>query len=228
MKKEVTIAASILTANFLSLKDDLLNLQNAGINHIHFDVMDHHFVTNLSFGPKILSDICQFSPNISIDCHMMVTITTTKVTEYLKPFVILPQVKTITLHYEALTATQLLEFLEWKNPGFKKGIAISPNTAITEVYQYLQFLDTILIMSVEPGAGGQQFLPSTLKKIRDLVKYIGNNYPDLTIAIDGGINDLTAKACVLAGANFLVAGSYLLNSSNSIKNQVEMLTNYEK
>lgn len=228
MKKEVTIAASILTANFLSLKDDLLSLQNAGINWIHFDVMDHHFVANLSFGAKILNDVCRFNPNINIDCHMMVKITTTKVHEYLKPFIILPQVKNITLHYEALTSAQLIEFLEWKNPGFKKGIAINPNTPISKIYQYLVHLDTILIMSVQPGAGGQSFLDTTIDKIKKLVKHIDNNFPNLTIAIDGGINDLTAKVCISAGANYLVAGSFLLNSPNSIKKQVELLTDYEK
>ncbi|WP_425381602.1 ribulose-phosphate 3-epimerase [Spiroplasma endosymbiont of Polydrusus pterygomalis] len=228
MKKEVTIAASILTANFLSLKDDLLNLQKAGINWIHFDVMDHHFVDNLSFGAKILSDVCRFNANINVDCHMMVKITTKKVYDYLKPFIILPQVKTITLHYEALTPEHLKQFLEWKNPGFKKGIAINPNTPITKIYHLLEHLDTILIMSVPPGAGGQIFLNSTIEKIKNLVKHIDNSFPHLTIAIDGGINNLTASDCISAGANYLVAGSYLLNSGNSIKNQVAMLTNYEK
>ncbi|WP_338987516.1 ribulose-phosphate 3-epimerase [Spiroplasma endosymbiont of Dasysyrphus albostriatus] len=228
MKKEVTIAASILTANFLSLKDDLLNLQNAGINWIHFDVMDHHFVENLSFGAKILSDVCKFSSNINIDCHMMVKITTSKVCDYLKPFIILPQVKNINLHYEALTEEQLKEFLQWKNPGFKKGIAINPDTPISKIYDYLKDLDTILIMSVQPGAGGQRFLDLTINKIKMLVKHIDNNFPNITIAVDGGINNLTANDCIAAGANYLVAGSYLLNSDNSVKKQVAMLTNYEK
>lgn len=228
MKKEVTIAASILTANFLSLKDDLLNLKKAGINWIHFDVMDHHFVDNLSFGAKVLSDVCAFSPHINIDCHMMVKITTPKVEDYLKPFIILPHVKNITLHYEALTHSQLQEFLSWKKPGFKKGIAINPDTPISKIYPYLKYLDTILIMSVQPGAGGQSFLPTTIDKIKQLVKEIDNSFPNLTIAIDGGINNLTARDCINAGANYLVAGSYLLNSANSIKKQVAMLTNYEK
>lgn len=228
MKKEVTIAASILTANFLSLQDDLLNLQNAGINWIHFDVMDHHFVDNLSFGAKILSDICRFNANINIECHMMVKITSKKIHDYLKPFIILPQVKTITLHYEALTPEQLKQFLEWENPGFKKGIAINPHTPITKIYHLLPQVDTILIMSVEPGAGGQTFLKDTIDKIKTLVKHLGNNFPKLTIAIDGGINNLTASDCINAGANYLVVGSYLLNSGNSIKKQVAMLTNYEK
>lgn len=226
MKTNITIAASVLTANYLSLKDDLINLQQAGINWIHFDVMDHHFVPNLSFGPKILSDICQFSPNFNLDCHLMVKITTAKVHDYLKPFM-LPQVKNITLHYEALTSKQLTEFLMWKKPGFKKGLAINPETAISKIYHHLPHLDTILIMSVKPGAGGQTFIANSTNKIKLLVKHIANNFPNLTIAIDGGINELTGHACINAGANYLVVGSYLLNSNNSIKTQMDKLISHE-
>ncbi|WP_342275709.1 ribulose-phosphate 3-epimerase [Spiroplasma endosymbiont of Nebria brevicollis] len=226
MKTNVTIAASVLTANYLSLKDDLTNLQQAGINWIHFDVMDHHFVPNLSFGPKILSDICQFNPNFNLDCHLMVKITTPKVHDYLKPFM-LPQVKNITLHYEALTKDQLTEFLMWKNPGFKKGLAINPDTAISKIFHYLPYLDTILIMSVKPGAGGQAFIADSTNKIKLLVAHIANNFPNLTIGVDGGINDLTAHACINVGANYLVAGSYLLNSNNPIKTQVDKLFSHE-
>lgn len=226
-KKSLTIAASVLTANFLSLKNELQVLQSAGINWIHFDIMDHHFVPNLSFGPKILSDICQFSANLNIDCHFMVKITTTTVMEYCQPFIVNPQVKNITFHYEALTPNQLQEFLNWKNDSFKKGLAINPDTDIANIYQYLPLLDTVLIMSVQPGAGGQLFLTSTLTKIKSLVK-VAIDYPHLTIAVDGGINDITAAACIEAGANFLVAGSYLLNSTNNIKTQVDKLTNNGK
>jgi len=225
--KDITIAASILTANFLSLKDELTNLFNAGIKWIHFDVMDYHFVPNLSFGPKILSDVCQFNDEINIDCHLMVNIKNITVKEYLKPFMILPQVKNITLHYEALTKTQLTEFLNWNNPRIKKGLALNPITPIRKIYPYLTQLDTILIMSVAPGAGGQPFLPNTIAKIKLLSKMINDHNLRITIAVDGGINDLTGKACINAGANYLVAGSYLLNSSNTVSDQLAKL-NHDK
>lgn len=232
MQKKVIIAASILTADFLNLQKELDRIIQAKIRAIHFDVMDNHFVPNLSFGPKILADVCNYvkDKNVVVDCHLMVKIEKSRnIKDYLQPFLI-PGVNSITLHYEALSKEQLHDFLNWNNNKFKKGLAISPDTPIQTIEKYLSQLDFILIMSVYPGFGNQTFITNTLDKIKEVVRQINikNINNNLTIAVDGGVNSLTADPCIKAGANYLVSGSYLLNSPNSIEEQMkQMLINYE-
>lgn len=224
-EKNVTIAVSILTADFLNLENTLDRIIKAKIPAIHFDVMDNNFVPNLSFGPKILSDVVNYVKNkhIDVDCHLMVAIKKkVKVKDFLQPFII-EGVNSITLHYEALTKKQLLEFINWDNPGFKKGLALNPNSSVTKVFPFVEKLDFVLIMSVTPGFGKQTFIDNSYKKIQDLRQYLKTKNKQLLIGVDGGINDNTAKICLSAGANYLVSGSYLLNSDNSIKKQLEKL-----
>ncbi|MBE4703900.1 ribulose-phosphate 3-epimerase [Spiroplasma platyhelix] len=221
----VIIAASILTADFLNLKVELDSIVKAKIPAVHFDVMDNNFVPNLSFGPKILSDVASYlkTKGVAVDCHLMVAIKSNiKVKDFLQPF-ILDGVNSITLHYEALSKKQLKEFLSWKNCGFKKGLAVSPETKINKIFPYLDLLDLVLIMSVHPGFGNQKFIDASYQKIQTLSDYCKNNNKSPIIAVDGGINDSTAKRCIEAGANYLVSGSYLLDNSNSIKKQLEKL-----
>lgn len=226
MEKNVTIAASILTADFLNLKDELDRIVKAKISAVHFDVMDNNFVPNLSFGPKILSDVANYlkTKHVAVDCHLMVAIkTNVKVKDFLQPFIV-EGVNSITLHYEALSKKQLQEFLSWENCGFKKGLAISPATKINKLFPYLTFLDLILVMSVNPGFGKQKFINDSYQKIATLNQALKTKLEKQPIiAVDGGINDSTAKKCVASGATYLVSGSYLLNSNNSIKKQVEKL-----
>lgn len=224
--KEVTIAASILTADFLNLKSELDRIVAAKIPAVHFDVMDNNFVPNLSFGPKILSDVAGYlkTKNVAVDCHLMVALKSNiKVADFLQPFLV-SGVTSVTLHYEALSAEQLKEFLNWKVGTIKKGLAISPQTEINNVFSYLDSLDLVLIMSVEPGFGKQKFIETSYQKIKDLSNYIQSNIKsNLVIAVDGGVNDSTAKGCIDAGAKYLVSGSYLLNSDAGIQKQVEKL-----
>lgn len=225
--KDVIIAASILTADFLNLKAELDRIAKAKISAVHFDVMDNNFVPNLSFGPKILSDVASYlvQKEVAVDCHLMVALTKkTTVKEFLQPFII-EGVRSITLHYEALSKKQLKEFLNWKDAGFERGLAISPDTNVSKILPYLTNLDLILVMSVQPGFGNQKFIAASYDKIKAIHDYLKNNHLEQKpiIAVDGGVNDETAPECISAGANYLVSGSYLLNSENSIKKQVEKL-----
>lgn len=227
MEKATTIAVSILTADFLNLKSELDRIIVAKIPALHFDIMDNNFVPNLSFGPKILADISNYLKDkaVVIDCHLMVQLSPkVKVKDFLKPFII-AKVNSITLHYEAMNKKQLLEFINWKNSGFKKGLAVKPKTPIKVLFPYLTKLDYVLIMSVEPGFGNQKFITSSYQKIKILKQYLmaKNDFKVPIIAVDGGINDSTAALCIDAGANYLVSGSYLLNNQTSITEQLEKL-----
>lgn len=230
-KKNITIAASILTADFLNLKAELDRIIKAKIPAIHFDVMDNNFVPNLSFGPKILNDVASYLNDkvVDVDCHLMVALKeSVSVKDFLQPFII-KGVNSIVLHYEALTLIQLKEFISWENCGFKKGLAVSPETEIDKIFPYLELLDLVLIMSVNPGFGQQKFIVSSYQKIADLKKYLNSccdkssNIKVPVIAVDGGINAVSAKGCIAAGASYLVSGSYLLNSLNPIEKQLEKL-----
>ncbi|MGL5268565.1 MAG: ribulose-phosphate 3-epimerase [Spiroplasma sp.] len=226
-EKNVTIAASILTADFLNLKVELDRIIKAKIPAVHFDVMDNNFVPNLSFGPKILNDVVSYlkQKGVAVDCHLMVRLkVNVSVKDFLQPFII-TGVNSIILHYEALTKKQLKEFVNWKDCGFKKGLAVSPKTKINKIFSYLGLLDLVLVMGVNPGFGKQKFIASSYQKIQILNNYLKTT-PKIEapiIAVDGGINDSTAKGCINAGATYLVSGSYLLNSSNSINEQLEKL-----
>lgn len=224
-EKDIIIAASILTADFLNLEDELDRIIKAKIPAVHFDVMDNNFVPNLSFGPKILSDVAGYLKvkDVAVDCHLMVEVHGS-VKEFLAPFII-EGVNSITLHYEALSKKQLKEFVNWQDCGFNKGLAVSPATKIKKIFAYLDLLDLVLVMSVNPGFGSQSFLEDSYQKIATLHDYVKakTTNKSLIIAVDGGINDRTAPGAIKAGANYLVSGSYLLNSSDSIKKQLEKL-----
>lgn len=226
-KNGTTIAVSILTADFLNLKSELDRIIAAKIPALHFDVMDNNFVPNLSFGSKILLDVSNYlkDKGVMVDCHLMVQLNPKiKVKDFLRPFII-AGVNSITLHYEAMNKKQLLEFINWKNSGFKKGLALKPKTAIKVLLPYLLNLDYVLIMSVEPGFGNQKFITSSYQKIKDLKQYLTTkkNFKVPMIAVDGGINNTTAPLCIEAGADYLVSGSYLLNNQTSIDEQLAKL-----
>lgn len=172
--------------------------------------MDYDFVDNLSFGPSILSNITSYK-KFFIDCHMMVKIKNKKVEDYLKPF-IKAGANSITMHIEALTTNQLKEFINLKKEyqNLHLGLAINPKTSINKVTPYLKNLDLVLLMSVEPGFGGQQFLDFTETKIQEIAQYISAKKLKTLIQVDGGINDITYKKC--NSANIIVLGSYLLKA----------------
>ncbi len=201
----IKIAPSVLSADFINLKEQLDLLIKAKADWIHFDVMDGHFVPNLTFGPKILSDIKNACPLV-MDVHIMVDNPDSVYAWF-------EQADIITFHYEAFTDDddRLKMIKKIKNKKIKAGISIKPDTDILVLRSLLRDLDLVLIMSVEPGFGGQSFMPEALNKIKRLVDLREKMKLDFLIEVDGGINQKTALLVKEAKADVLVAGSYIFN-----------------
>jgi ribulose-phosphate 3-epimerase len=222
MQKEIIVAPSVLSADFLNLQQDLTILKNAGIEWIHYDVMDYHFVPNLSFGPSILKQI-NSKFNFKIDAHLMIE-TKMSLAEYLAPFLD-AGVHQVTLHFEALSEKQRAEFISWcKENNVKASFALKPNTDINVLAPFLENLDNILIMSVEPGFGGQKFIPYVVKKIKELDKMRSDYNFKYLIEIDGGINESTIHELDNSGIDMIVAGSYLFGQ-HDLLDRIEIIKN---
>ena len=203
--KNIIIAPSILSADFNNLKRDIDLVEQAGAEFLHFDVMDGHFVPNISFGIPVLKCIAK-SHHMINDVHIMISDPLFYAEEFIKS-----GAQYLTFHYEACKdETEVQKVIDLIHScGAKVGLSIKPKTDVKVLDKFLPSVDMILIMSVEPGFGGQSFMPNALDKISYLRSMIDKYGYKCLIEVDGGINDETAKLCKDAGVDVLVAGSYL-------------------
>ena len=206
----VKVAPSLLSADFACLKDEIDMIKAA--QWIHYDVMDGHFVPNISFGYSILKEVSKIT-DMYLDVHLMIS----EPSKYINNFID-SNASLIVFHYEAVGDDEINDLISYiKSHNVDVGIAIKPDTAIEVLMPYLAKLDLVLVMSVEPGFGGQRFNPIALDKITKLKELKQNNNYKYLIEVDGGINETTARLCRQAGVDVLVAGSYIFNSEDYTK-----------
>jgi ribulose-phosphate 3-epimerase len=199
------VAPSILSADFGDLKSSIEKVKSA--KWLHVDVMDGHFVPNITLGPVVVKGLRKYTDQV-LDTHLMIDDPLKYAKEYVKA-----GSDRITFHIEAVADPKLvIESLRELN--VKVGISIKPNTNVDTVKELIPLIDQVLVMSVEPGFGGQSFMPNALDKIGELDTLKKTLNKNLLIVVDGGINKETGKSCIDAGANVLVAGSYVFNHSN--------------
>jgi ribulose-phosphate 3-epimerase len=202
---KIKIAPSILSADFSKLGAELKKVKQAGADLIHVDVMDGHFVPNITIGPVVVKFMRQ-STALPLDVHLMIQ----NPAKYVGAFVNAGS-NMITVHIETVSLKELQAIAKGlKKSKVKLGISLNPTTPITKIKNALSLVDFVLVMSVNPGFGGQAFIPGAINKIKQLRAIFAKD-----IAVDGGINNLTARPVKQAGANILIAGSYIFGAKNT-------------
>jgi len=201
---KIKVAPSILSADFGRLAEEIRAVEKAGADLLHVDIMDGHFVPNITIGPSVVKDIRKVT-KLPLDVHLMIE----EPQKFIDRFVDAGS-NMLTLHIETVSNRKLVRIKErLKAKGVKLGITLNPSTSFSKIRPALGIVDFILVMSVNPGFGGQNFIPGVLPKIKKLRSQFKGD-----IAVDGGINDRTARLVVQAGANILAAGSYIFKSND--------------
>ena len=203
------ISPSILGGSFSNMEKVILDLDESNAEYIHFDVMDGDFVPNLTFGPQFISNLREHSKKI-YDVHLMINRVGKDLDEYIKA-----GSDIITFHLEINEDIHAL-IKKIKGEGKKCGISIKPNTSFEDLKPYINLIDQVLVMTVEPGFGGQSFIYSQIQKIEKISNFIRTSGISVDIEVDGGVNYETGKLCTEAGANILVAGSFLFKQKNLV------------
>lgn len=221
----VEVSTSILNVKKDEATKTFYNLETAKTDYFHIDIMDGKFVDNNTLiGMKEYSTILKQITNIPLDMHFMTYFVKDNIEQFIdfKPNI-------ITFHIEAVKSKQevydLINYI--KNNNARVGISIKPGTKIEEIYEFLPFIHLVLVMTVEPGLGGQKFMPDMMNKVKKLREYIKEKDLQIDIEVDGGINDETSKIAVKSGVDILVSGSYIINSNdykeviNNLKKDIE-------
>lgn len=203
----VKVAPSILSADFAKLGEEVKSISELGVDYIHLDVMDGHFVPNITFGPEVVKAVRPYS-TLPFDVHLMIE----NVDQYI-PLFAEAGADLITVHIEASRhLNRSLQLI--KSLGKKAGVVLNPHTPVEHIKHVLYLCDLVLVMSVNPGFGGQQFISNVTEKISELKSIREAEGYDYLIEVDGGINEKTARICEEAGADLLVAGSFIFKSSD--------------
>ena len=215
--KKIQISPSILSADFSQLGNEIKRLEEGGADMIHVDVMDGHFVPNLTIGPPVIKTLKKKS-SILFDVHLMIS----PVHKYIESYAE-AGADIITIHPEA-TDDLKSSILKIKELNKKAGVSLNPETKIEVIHQYLEEIDLVLVMSVNPGFGGQKFMPEVLNKVKELKKIREDKKLNFDIEIDGGINFENSKIAIEAGVNILVSGTTIFKSNDgNIKKNIDLL-----
>jgi len=214
---KIKISPSILSADFSQLGKEIQNLEKAGADMIHIDVMDGHFVPNITIGPEVIYKLRKYS-SLPFDVHLMIS----PVHNFIKNFADAGS-DIITIHPEA-TDDLINSIKEIKSYKKKIGVSLNPETSVDEIINILNLIDVVLIMSVNPGFGGQKFMEKTLEKVKILRAKIDKNKLKTLIEIDGGINFENSKMAIKAGVDILVSGSTIFKQNNGdLKKNIQLL-----